>query len=102
MNVLFISLAGIKSVEEKGIYTDLLREFIKNRHNIYVLSPIERRMGEKTHIIEEPNVKILRLQIGNIQKTNLFEKGISTLLIEPQFILRYCNPCAIRIGYNDL
>ena len=85
MNVLFISLAGIQSVEEKGIYTDLLREFIKNRHNIYVLSPIERRMGEKTHIIEEPNVKILRLQIGNIQKTNLFEKGISTILIEPQF-----------------
>lgn len=37
--------------------------------------------------MEEEHTTILKLKIGNTQKTNIVEKGISTLLIEPQFIL---------------
>jgi glycosyltransferase involved in cell wall biosynthesis len=85
MNVLFLTLVSFDTIQKHNIYTDLLREFIKNGHNVYVISPVERRLGEQTHIIEEPHAKILRLQIGNTQKTNIIEKGISTLLIEPQF-----------------
>ncbi len=86
MNLLFLTLSDICSIQNKGIYTDLLREFIKNGHNVYVISPIERRYKETTHIFEENNAKILRLKIGNIQKTNIIEKGISTLKIEHDFI----------------
>ena len=85
MNVLFLTLVSFDTIQKRNIYTDLLRVFIKNGHKVFAISPVERRSGEQTHIIEEPDTKILRLQIGNTQKTNIIEKGISTLLIEPQF-----------------
>lgn len=84
MNVLFLTLSKINNIHERGIYTDLLREFVKNGHKIYVISPIEKREGDCTHTIEERNAVVLRLRTGNIQKTNLIEKGISTVMIEPK------------------
>ena len=83
MRLLFITLLGFNTFHDRGIYTDLLREFIKNGHDVYCVSPVERRTGVNTHL--EENGRLLKLKIGNIQKTNIIEKGISTLLIEPQF-----------------
>lgn len=83
INILFLSLLDFGSLEEKNIYTDLLRAFHKNGHSLYVISPVERRKKQPTHIIKTENVSILKLRIGNTQKTNIIEKGISTLLLEP-------------------
>lgn len=85
MNVLFLTLYSFNSLQERNIYPDLLREFVKNGHEVYVISPSEKRENKPTHIVKEDHATILRLQIGNTQKTNIIEKGISTLLIEPQF-----------------
>ena len=85
MNILFLSLIDFNSIEEKNIYTDLLREFRKHGHAIYIISPVEKRKNKKTRIIEEENAKILKIRIGNIQKTNSIEKGISMLMIESQY-----------------
>lgn len=85
MNILFLTLLSFDSLQERTIYTDLLREFVKNEHKIYAISPVEKRQKQKTHIVREGNATILRLQIGNTQKTNIIEKGISTVLIEPTF-----------------
>ena len=85
MNVLFLTLCEYKTINENDIYTDLLREFIKHGDKVYMISPIERRHKENTHVIREENCTIVRLKIGNIQKTNILEKGISTVLIEPQY-----------------
>ena len=85
MNILFLTLLSFDSLNERTIYTDLLREFVKHGHRIYAISPVERRQKTATHVIREDSVTILRLQIGNTQKTNIIEKGISTLKIEPQF-----------------
>lgn len=86
MNVLFLTLYDFNSLEEHNIYPDLLREFTKHEHKVYVISPVERRKNCETHLIETERATILKLKIGNTQKTNIIEKGISTLLIEPQFI----------------
>ena len=86
MNLLFISLLDFNSLEEHNIYTDILREFRKNNNKIYVISPIERRKYGETKVIYEYNCTILKLKIGNIQKTNILEKGVSTLLISKQLI----------------
>lgn len=86
MNVLFLSLMGYSSIKNRDIYTDLLREFIAQGHRVYIVSPAERRQGIDTGLIEEENSTILRVKTGNIQKTNLIEKGISTVLLEPQFV----------------
>lgn len=84
MRILFLSLLDFDTFDERNIYTDLLREFIKNGHDVYCISPAERRTGIKTHF--EENGHILKLKIGNTQKTNVVEKGISTLMIEKQFV----------------
>ena len=86
MNILFISLMNYSSIKERDIYTDLLREFINQGHKVYVVSPAERRQGIRTGLIEEENSTILRVKTGNIQKTNLIEKGISTVMLESQFV----------------
>ena len=87
MNVLFITLSDIKDLGNRGIYADVLREFSKKGHRVFVLSPTERRNREKTHKIRTDNTVVLKVQTGNTQKTNVIEKGISTLLIEWQFMM---------------
>lgn len=86
MNVLFLSLRRIKSLDEHDIYVDLLRTFVQKGHKLYVISPIEKRFNEKTEIKTKDNATILSVRIGNITKTNMIEKGISTLLIEKQIL----------------
>ena len=83
MRLLFISLLDFSSFNDRNIYTDLLREFLKNGHDVYCISPVECRKRVNTHM--EENGHLLKLKIGNTQKTNIIEKGISTLLIEPLF-----------------
>lgn len=85
MNVLFLTLLSFDSLQERNIYTDLLREFVKDGHRVYAISPVEKRQKQETHLIREKKAAILRLQIGNTQKTNIIEKGISTVMIEPAF-----------------
>ncbi len=86
MKILFLTLSDFKSINERNIYTDLLRVFAKNGHFVYVISPIERKHMQKTKYIEGTNVSILKLQIGNIQKNNIIEKGISTIILESKLI----------------
>ena len=86
MNILFLSLSGVYDINAHGIYTDLLREFMKHDHHIYVVTPVERRRGEETQLIEQGNAKILKVKTLNIQKTGIIEKGLGTVLIERQFL----------------
>lgn len=85
MNVLFLTLLDFESLQERNIYTDLLREFVKSGHEVFAISPVEKRRNIDTHLVKEEHASILRLQIGNTQKTNIIEKGISTVMIEPIF-----------------
>lgn len=84
MRVLFLTLLDFNTFEARTIYTDLLREMIKHGHDVYCISPVERRTGIATHFEEDGH--ILKLRIGNTQKTNIVEKGISTVMIERQFV----------------
>lgn len=85
MNILFLTLKDFETIQYSNIYTDLMREFVKNNHKVYIVSPTEKRKQQKTYLIDDGNCKILKLQIGNIQKTNIIEKGISTLTLESKF-----------------
>lgn len=86
MNLLFLTLLDFDSINEHNIYTDLLREFCNHGHKAYVISPIERRSGKQPRIIHGKNSTILKMRIGNTQKTNIIEKGISTITLESIFI----------------
>ena len=86
MNILFLSLLDFNTFDERNIYSDLLREFIKNGHNVYCISPVERSSHKETEMLRFGDSCILKIRIGNTQKVKFIEKGISTLLIEPLFI----------------
>lgn len=86
MNILFLSISSLKNVEDKGIYTDLLRQFRDDGHQVYIVSPRERRLNEPTAYRTDNGVHYLKVKIGNITQNNLIEKGISTLMIEGQFL----------------
>lgn len=96
MNLLFLTLVDFHTIEENGIYTDLIREFVKNDHNLYIISPTEKRKNEPTKLIVDGKAKILKIQIGNTQKTNLIEKGISILTLESKF------KSGIKKFFNDV
>lgn len=86
MNILFLTINRMNSLEERGIYPDLMRELRRWGNRIYVASPTERRYGKPTHLIKEEGAEILKVHTLNIQKTNVVEKGIGTLLLERQFM----------------
>ena len=82
MKILFLTLVRINGIENQGIYQDLLRKFRDNNHEITIVCPSERKYGLKTNFNSEKNTNILKVWTLNFQKTNLIEKGITTLLIE--------------------
>lgn len=86
MNVLFLTMAKMDSLQERGIYQDLMNEFRNNGHHLYIISPIERREDKNTFVSVENGVTFLNVKTLNIQKTNIIEKGVGTLLIEPLFL----------------
>ena len=86
MKVLFLTMVGINSFSERGIYTDLLNKFHEEGHEVFAVCPIERREKKETSIKKENVGSILKVKTLNLQKTNIFEKGIGTLMIEFQFL----------------
>lgn len=53
---------------------------------MYIVSPYERRFHQPTGVMENGGARILKVKTLNIQKTNIVEKGIGTLLLESQYL----------------
>lgn len=85
MNIIFLTLVEIHSVEDRGIYHDLLRKFRDEGHNVTVVTPVQRYLGIETNLKEKEGVSVLQVKTLNIQKTNIIEKGIGTLAIAHQY-----------------
>jgi len=86
MNIIFLTLVEINSVEDRGIYQDLLRKFRNEGHDVTIVTPVERRKKISTNFQKKEGVSILQVKTFNIQKTNVIEKGIGTLAIEYQYL----------------
>lgn len=85
MNLIFLTLVRIADIEERHIYNDLMRKFRDEGHQVYIVTAAERRLGQETSLVDSHGVKILNVRTLNVQKTNIVEKGLGTLLIESQF-----------------
>ena len=86
MKILFLTIGELSKLEENAMYPDLLRYFRDQGNSVTVICSQERRHKQPTVRRIEQGIEVLRVRTGNITKTNLFEKGISTLLIGLQFI----------------
>lgn len=81
MNVLFLTM--IKAdVKQRGLYNDLMRRFRDEGHEVYIVSPCERREAKPTRIEHVDGIHILRVKTLNVQKTNVIEKGLGQVSIE--------------------
>lgn len=87
--ILFFSLFKINSIQNQGIYPDLLGEFKENEFDIYILSSSERGQQIINKKIIENNVTIIQVRTLKTQKTNKVEKLISSLSLEFLFIRAY-------------
>lgn len=85
MNIIFLTLVRIANIEDRSLYHDLMRKFRDEGHQVFIVSPSERRLGLETKLTESGGVHILNVRTLNVQKTNIVEKGVGTLLMESQF-----------------
>jgi len=79
-------MTKLDSLQGRGIYVDLLNYFKNQGHEVYVVSPSERRFKSKTILHKENGTSILNVKTLNLQKTNILEKGLGQLLIEFQYL----------------
>ena len=84
MNVLFLSLGTFNDLSGSSVHIDVLKRFARE-HSVYLVCKREQRQGLPTELSEEYGIHVLRVRTGNIKNTNLIEKGISTVMVEPQF-----------------
>ena len=86
MNILFLTLSsGMENINISGIYTDLMRKFRDEGHEVYIIFPRERRLGLPTELKIENHVHSLGVKTLNVTKTNVIEKGMGQVLLESQF-----------------
>lgn len=96
MNVLFISISSLPHVSEHGISLDLIHEFRRQGHNVYIICALERRDNQDTYLAKEDGCNILRVKIGNNKRANIVEKGLTTVLLPKRYI------SAIKKYYADV
>lgn len=85
MKLLFLTISPLQRINYSGIYTDLMRKFRDEGHDVYIVSSVERRQGIPTNYKEIDGVHILSVKTLNLQKTNVVEKGVGQLLVETQY-----------------
>lgn len=86
MNILFLTMSSsFTNIEARGIYTDLMRKFRDEGHDVYIIHPNERRTCKPTEVKTEGRIHCLGVRTLNVTKTNVVEKGIGQLLLESQF-----------------
>lgn len=85
MNVLFLTMSNLTELDTHSIYSDLMRKFRNEGHEVYIVSPRERRLGENTLLYDSNGVHFLGVKTLNLQKTNVIEKGVGQVLVAPLF-----------------
>jgi len=87
MNVVFLANAWISTIEDRGIYQDLLRKFRNEGHDVTIIVPAERRRGISTNLKEVNGTTLLQIKTLNVTKNKyIFEKGLGMIAIEYQFL----------------
>lgn len=86
MNVIYLSISPMKNISGHGISLDLIHEFVRHGHNMFVVCGLERKTNQDTNLTEEAGCKVLRVRIGNNKKANIIEKGLTTITLPRRYI----------------
>ncbi len=86
MNIVFLTMNVFTDIEMHNIYSDLMKEFIAHGHKPYIVTPREKKSGEETCLEDFESYALLKVRIGNTSNVSFIEKGISTVLLQSQFM----------------
>lgn len=85
MKILFLTLMKITSLSDEGIYMDLMREFIRQGHEVVAVSPLEKKFQKKTEVLSERGLSLIRCQTGDLFGVGKIRKALSQSLIPYQY-----------------
>lgn len=85
MNILFLTMNVFTDIEMHNIYSDLMKELIARGHRPFIVTPREKKTGEKTQRTDYADYTLLKVQIGNTSDVSLIEKGISTVTLSSRY-----------------
>ena len=101
MNIVFLTLNVIDDLSQSGIYTDLLRKFIKEGHNVHVISPAPRGVKlDKYYYTDSLGATIIRVKTLKNTECSIIEKGFSMLTISclmKRTISRYISKISVDL-----
>lgn len=83
MNILFLTIAWPK--HDYNLYTDLMEEFVKDGHQVYVAAANERRHNTNTYLTTLNGIQVLHIKCENLTKVNKMEKAVGLLTIDYRF-----------------
>lgn len=85
MNVVYLTFSSNIDIKSHGVHIDLMKKMRDEKHNVYIVCPLERREKKKTSLEYEEGIHILRVWSLNLKRSNFIEKGLGTILVESQF-----------------
>lgn len=92
MNVLFLYIS-LPHLSENGVFTDLIKEFAKQGHNVKVATPSKKGVDEGVQ--QEAGIDVLRFKTDQLtNNTSNIQKGIAYIKLIYQF------PNAIKKHYG--
>ncbi|MBR5438680.1 MAG: glycosyltransferase family 4 protein [Clostridia bacterium] len=97
MNILFLSIYEIKDSNSKYIYADLIKEFARHNHKIFVVTPVTN--GKAEDYVDNNGVHIIRVESGTIQKTNKIKKALNLMLFDNK-VINAVNKCAKGVKFD--
>jgi len=86
MKVLFLMISFTDIQKNPNLYTDLALEFLKNGHDVYVATVIEKKYNRETTLQKESMLNVLQVKCGDLFNVGFIQKGISTITLPHRFM----------------
>ena len=97
MNILFLTLTKLISIDTTMVYIDMLHSFAESGHSVYAVCPLETKDKKGNYIEHRGKIHLLHTNIGgNYFNVNSAEKGFTLLKLENGYIK------GIREKYADI
>ena len=78
MNILFLTLVKLNSLNDTMVYTDMLDTFSDLGHNVHTICPLEKRDNKENYVDKKKNIELLHANIGgNYFNVGSIEKGMT-------------------------
>lgn len=88
MNILFLTIGLPDLNKSSSMYGDLVKEFKRQKYNIFVVAPIlESDTNKKTHLSIEDGVNVLRVKTKKIFGVSNIKKGLAFQFLVINYIL---------------